>query len=56
MDRGPLLSYLVGHAVLNPQPISITRSVLGKKQAAVYAVLAGLFSLAAGLIFGVILR
>jgi uncharacterized membrane protein YraQ (UPF0718 family) len=52
MHRGPLLAYLLADPELSLQSILVTGKLIGKKKTAVYVILVGLFSTAAGLIFG----
>jgi len=52
MHRGPLLAYLLSDPELSLQSILVTSSIIGKKKTAVYVILVGIFSTAAGLIFG----
>jgi len=52
MHRGPLLAYLLADPELSLQSVLVTSSIIGKKKTAVYVILVGLFSTAAGLIFG----
>jgi uncharacterized membrane protein YraQ (UPF0718 family) len=52
MHRGPLLAYLLADPELSLQSILVTSSLIGKKRTAVYVILVGIFSTAAGLIFG----
>lgn len=52
MHRGPLLAYLLADPELSLQSVLVTSKLIGKKKTAVYVILVGLFSTAAGLIFG----
>ncbi len=52
MHRGPLLAYLLADPELSMQSILVTGRLIGKKKTAVYVILVGIFSTAAGLIFG----
>jgi len=52
MHRGPLLAYLLADPELSLQSVLVTGKIIGKKKTALYVILVGLFSTAAGLIFG----
>lgn len=52
MHRGPLLAYLLADPELSMQSILVTSKLIGRKKTAVYVILVGIFSTAAGLIFG----
>ena len=56
MHRGPLLAYLLADPELSLQSILVTSSIIGRKKTAVYVILVGLFSTAAGLIFGTFVK
>jgi uncharacterized membrane protein YraQ (UPF0718 family) len=52
MHRGPLLAYLLADPELSLQSVLVTGRIIGKKKTALYVILVGLFSMAAGLLFG----
>ncbi len=52
MHRGPLLAYLLADPELSLQSVLVTGKIIGKKKTALYVILVGLFSMAAGLLFG----
>jgi uncharacterized membrane protein YraQ (UPF0718 family) len=52
MHRGPLLAYLLADPELSLQSVLVTGKIIGKKKTALYVALVGLFSMAAGLLFG----
>jgi len=52
MHRGPLLAYLLADPELSLQSVLVTGKIIGKKKTALYVILVGLFSMAAGLIYG----
>jgi hypothetical protein len=56
MHRGPLLAYLLADPELSLQSILVTSKLIGRKKTAVYVILVGLFSTAAGLIFGTFVK
>lgn len=56
MHRGPLLAYLLSDPELSLQSILVTSKLIGRKKTAVYVILVGIFSTAAGLIFGAFVR
>ncbi|MFX0152740.1 MAG: permease, partial [Candidatus Hodarchaeota archaeon] len=55
MARGPLLAYLLADPELSIQSILVTRKFLGEKRNACYVGLVTLFTVIAGLIFGLFL-
>lgn len=55
MARGPLLAYLLADPELSIQSILVTRKFLGDKKNTVFVGLVTLFSVIAGLIFGILL-
>lgn len=55
MARGPLLAYLLADPELSIQSILVTRKYLGDRQNTVYVVLVTVFSVIAGLIFGLLI-
>lgn len=54
MSRGVLLAYLLADPELSLQSILVTRKYLGNKRNAVYVLLVALFTVVAGLIFGLL--
>ncbi len=52
MHRGPLLAYLLADPELSLQSVLVTGKIIGNKKTALYVILVGLFSTAAGLLFG----
>jgi uncharacterized membrane protein YraQ (UPF0718 family) len=55
MARGPLLAYLLADPELSIQSILVTRKFLGDKKNTVFVALVTVFSVIAGLIFGLLL-
>ena len=55
MARGPLLAYLLADPELSIQSILVTRKFLGDKKNSVFVGLVSIFSVIAGLIFGLLL-
>ena len=56
MHRGPLLAYLLADPELSMQSILVTSKLIGRKKTVVYVILVGIFSTAAGLIFGAFVK
>ena len=52
MHRGPLLAYLISDPELSLQSILITASIIGRIRAWVYVAWVSLFSMVAGLLYG----
>ena len=52
MHRGPLLAYLMADPELSLQSILLVAAIIGKAKAWTYVALVALFSMAAGLIYG----
>lgn len=52
MHRGPLLAYLISDPELSLQSILITASIIGRLRAWVYVAWVSLFSMVAGLLYG----
>jgi uncharacterized membrane protein YraQ (UPF0718 family) len=52
MHRGPLLAYLLADPELSLQSVLVTGKIIGKKKTALYVILVGIFSMAAGLLYG----
>ena len=55
MARGPLLAYLLADPELSIQSILVTRRFLGDKKNTAFVGLVTIFSVIAGLIFGLLL-
>ncbi|UCE80801.1 MAG: permease [Methanobacteriota archaeon] len=56
MAKGPLLAYLLADPELSFQSVLVTRKVMGSKKVAVYVGLVAVFCVAAGMIFGMLVR